>query len=76
MDLCIYLIDLSCSLFDISDVAGAFLQKLYGSKFQDSIVCKQQNTHTKPVGVQACLQTITSTMYAINNIKLIVQAFN
>jgi hypothetical protein len=78
MDLCISLIVLSCSFCDILDVAGTFLQKLYSSTFQASVIYRRQHTrmHTTPVSVQVCVQMITSTMYGINNIKLIVNSFN
>ena len=66
------------SLCDISDVAGTFLQKLYGSTFQASVICTRQHTrtHTTPVSVQVCVQMITSTKYGINNIKFIVYSLN
>jgi hypothetical protein len=75
MDLYIYLIALSCSVCDILDVAGTFLQKPHSSTFQALVICTRQytRTHTKPVSVQVCVQMITSTMYGINNIELIVR---
>jgi hypothetical protein len=78
MDLYISLFALSCSLCDISDVAGTFLQKLYGSTFQVSVICTRQHTrtHTTPVSVQVCVKMIASTIYGINNIELIAKSFN